>query len=110
MPGTSLTLRCGPEGPFRKSCLSTSSHLSVTAPSGHAAPLRFTGTSTASVSLPGTSLSDITSFVRQSFVLCNYLVFSRLSLMLFSRSQSQKGDRENDVDTNMLIVHKLDCI
>ena len=26
-PGTSLTLRCGPEGPFQKSFLSTPSHL-----------------------------------------------------------------------------------
>ena len=55
--GTSLTLRCGPDGPFRKSCLSTPSHLTVTAPSGHAAPLRYAGTSSASVSLPETLLT-----------------------------------------------------
>ena len=29
---------------LRKSCLSTPSHLTVTAPSGHAAPLRSAGT------------------------------------------------------------------
>ena len=61
---------------LRKSCLSTPSHLTVTAPSGHAAPL----------------------------------VFNHLSLILFSRSQYQKGDRENDIDTNMLIIRKLDCV
>ena len=42
---------------FQKSCLSTPSHLTVTAPAGHAAPLRSAGTSTASVSMPETSLT-----------------------------------------------------
>ena len=42
---------------FQKSCLSTPSHLSVTAPAGHAPPLRSAGTSTASVALTGTSLT-----------------------------------------------------
>ena len=42
---------------WKKSCLSTPSHLSVTAPAGHAAPLRCAGTSTASVSLTETSLT-----------------------------------------------------
>ena len=40
-----------------KSCLSTPSHLSVTAPVGHAAPLRCAGTCAASVSLSETSLT-----------------------------------------------------
>ena len=42
---------------FQKSCLSTPSHLSVTAPVGHTPPLRSVGTSTASVSLSETSLT-----------------------------------------------------
>ena len=42
---------------FQKSCQSTPSHLTVTAPAGHAAPLRSAGTFTASVSLPETSLT-----------------------------------------------------
>ena len=42
---------------FQKSCLSTPSHLTVTAPSGHAAPLRYAGTCAASVPMPGTSLT-----------------------------------------------------
>ena len=42
---------------FQKSCLSTPSHLSVTAPAGHAAPLRSAGTFTASVSISETSLT-----------------------------------------------------
>ncbi len=42
---------------FQKSCQSTPSHLAVTAPVGHAAPLRCAGTSTASVSRPETSLT-----------------------------------------------------
>ena len=42
---------------FQKSCLSTPSHLTVTAPAGHAAPLRSAGTSTAPVSMPETSLT-----------------------------------------------------
>ena len=42
---------------LQKSCLSTPSHLSVTAPVGHAAPLRCAGTFTASVSLTETSLT-----------------------------------------------------
>ena len=42
---------------FQKSCQSTPSHLSVTAPAGHAAPLRSAGTFTASVSLTETSLT-----------------------------------------------------
>ena len=39
-----------------KSCLSTPSHLSVTAPVGHAAPLRFAGTCAAQ--LPSGNLAD----------------------------------------------------
>ena len=42
---------------FQKSCQSTPSHLTVTAPAGHAAPLRCAGTFTASVSLTETSLT-----------------------------------------------------
>ena len=42
---------------FQKSCLFTPSHLTVTAPVGHAAPLRYAGTSTASVSMQETSLT-----------------------------------------------------
>ena len=42
---------------FQKSCLSTPSHLTVTAPAGHAPPLRSAGTSTAPVSMPETSLT-----------------------------------------------------
>ena len=42
---------------LQKSCLSTPRHLTVTAPAGHAAPLRCAGTFTASVSLTETSLT-----------------------------------------------------
>ena len=42
---------------FQKSCLSTPSHLTVTAPVGHAAALRSAGTFTASVFLTETSLT-----------------------------------------------------
>ena len=42
---------------WKKSCLFTPSHLAVTAPVGHAAPLRYAGTFTASVSLTETSLT-----------------------------------------------------
>ena len=41
----------------KKSGLSTPSHLTVTAPVGHAAALRCAGTFTASVSLPGALLT-----------------------------------------------------
>ena len=49
--------RTGVKDFFQKSCLSTPSHLSVTAPVGHAATLRYAGTSTASVSMTETSLT-----------------------------------------------------
>ena len=42
---------------FQKSCQSTPSHLTVTAPVGHAAALRSAGTFTASVFLTETSLT-----------------------------------------------------
>ena len=42
---------------FQKSCQSTPSHLTVTAPLGHAAALRCAGTSTASVPMQETSLT-----------------------------------------------------
>ena len=42
---------------FQKSCLFTPSHLTVTAPVGHAAPLLSAGTSTASVPMQETSLT-----------------------------------------------------
>ncbi len=42
---------------FQKSCQSTPQSPAVTAPVGHAAPLRYAGTSTASVPLQETSLT-----------------------------------------------------
>ncbi len=42
---------------FQKSCQSTPSHLAVTAPVGHASPLRSAGTCAAPVSLLETSLT-----------------------------------------------------